>query len=94
MSAERWHLLSVGLATLSLLIGVLAAYYWWQASRVAIVPVWGEREPLDQTQALAGWVAGFNRAAELSGSLNKTAAILSGCAVVGSTIAGWVGTMG
>lgn len=94
MSTQEWHLLSIGLANLGLVMGILAAWYWWRASRVAIIPLWGAREPLDQTQALAGWIVGLNQAAELSGKLNTIAALLSGAAVVASTLAGWIGTLG
>jgi hypothetical protein len=93
MSAEKWHLLSIGLANLGLVLGILAAWYWWRASRVAIIPLWGAREPVDQSQALAGWIVGINEAAEVSGKLNTIAALLSGAAVLVSTLAGWVGSL-
>jgi hypothetical protein len=93
MNAERWHLLSIGLANLGLLIGIMAAWYWWRASRVTIIPVWSDKEPIDQTLALAGWIAGINQAVELSGKLNTVAAVLSGAAVVVSTLGGWIGTL-
>jgi hypothetical protein len=93
MNAERWHLLSIGLANLGLVIGILAAWYWWRASRVTIIPVWGGIEPKDLYLSLEGWVAGINHAAAQSGQLNTIAAVLSGIAVVASTLAGWVGTL-
>lgn len=59
-----------------------------------IIPVWGDREPLDETQALAGWIVGINKAAEISGKLNTIAVVLSGIAIIISTAAGFVGTLG
>ena len=93
MSSQQIHLLSIGLANLGLILGVLAAWYWWRASRIQIRPVWGMREPIDQTLAIAGWIAGINSAAEQSGRLNTIAAILSGAAVLASTFASWFGTL-
>jgi hypothetical protein len=72
---------------------VFSAWYWWRSSRIQIQPVWGTREPIDQAQAIAGWIAGINIAAEESGKLNTIAAILSGAAVLMSTFAGWLGTL-
>ena len=94
MNAERWHLLGFGLANLGLILGILAAWYWWRASRVTIMPQWGYREPVDQAQALAGWIVGINTAAEISGKLNTLAAVFSGAAVVTSTLAGWLSSLG
>ena len=94
MNAEHWHLLGIGFANLGLLVGFLAAWYWWRASRIAIIPQWGAREPLDQAQSLAGWIVGINAAADASGKLNSLAAVLSGAAVVFSTLAGWFSSWG
>jgi hypothetical protein len=94
MNTQHWHLLSIGLANLGLVLGIVAAWYWWRASRISIIPSWGTREPLDPVQALAGWIVALNQAAELSGTLNTKAAVLSGAAVVASTFAGWAGAQG
>ena len=94
MNATHWHLLGLGFANLGLILGILAAWYWWRASRVTIIPPWGEREPLDRTQALTGWIVGINTAAEISGKLNTAAAVLSGAAVVTSTLGGWLSSLG
>lgn len=93
MSVERWHLLSIGLANLGLILGIVAAYYWWKASQVTAIPAWGTSAPADPHLELAGWVAALNDAAALSGALNSKAALYSGAAVVVSTGAGWLGAL-
>lgn len=93
MSAQKIQLLSVGLANLGLVMGLCAAWYWWRASRIPVVPKWGSIEPLDPAQALAGWVVAINEASSQSGRLNAIAAVLSGLAVVTSTFAGWLLTL-
>lgn len=94
MDSEHWHLLGIGFANLGLVLGIFAAWYWWRASRVTIIPQWGDREPVDQAQALAGWIVGINAAADVSGKLNTLAAVLSGAAVVSSTLASWLSSFG
>lgn len=53
------HLVSLVMALEGLLFGIAAAYFWWRAGRVSIVPTWGTNEPRDSAMSQAGWIAGL-----------------------------------
>jgi len=36
--------------------GLIAAYYWWLASRVETIPMWGDVEPGDQSRLQAALI--------------------------------------
>jgi hypothetical protein len=76
---------SATLAIVGFVIGLMASWYWLKSSQITTVPVWGEREPLDQTFANAGLIAGVLQANAESGRLNMIAAKLTAAAVLLST---------
>lgn len=66
-------ILSVG----ALLTGCLAAFYWWKASKVMVMPMYeqnGELAPLPITTNQGEWLYAVFLGIEKSGALNKTAA--------------------
>jgi hypothetical protein len=68
------------LACGALITGLIAAWYWYQSSRVEIVPVWpkgpeGLFEPVETEDAQGGWIAGTLMAYSKSGELNSKAAL-------------------
>ncbi len=64
--------------------GMLAAWYWYRASKVMIVPMWernGVLEPVDPRHGTYQWVTGIIETAKKSGPLNATAARLTAVSV-------------
>ena len=79
------------LASAGFVVGLLAARYWFLASKVDAMPAWGDREPVDQSQAQAGWIVGLLEASSESARLNRRAAALTAVAVVLTTGSGVAG---
>ncbi|MES2056274.1 MAG: hypothetical protein V4564_10070 [Pseudomonadota bacterium] len=80
--------LALGLAVVAFLAGLRAAYLWYRASRVQIVPMWGvdgRVEPVDPHLAQAEWIVALLETASKSGDLNRRAAIWTAVAVALST---------
>lgn len=73
--------------------GLIAAYYWWLASRVETMPMWGDFEPVDPSQSQAGWIVGMMSAASESARLNQRAAVLTAVAIVLTTASGVLGLL-
>ena len=61
------------LAFITLITGLVAAYFWSSASMVPIVPTW-KIEPGESDASMQGWQAGTMMAFSKSGELNKLAA--------------------
>lgn len=79
--------------------GLLAAFYWFEASAINVVPPWAEgkppdqvHEPLDQLLSAQGWIAATVIAAQEGGRLNKRAALWSAAAAATGAASGLVGT--
>ncbi|WP_418646929.1 hypothetical protein ACNQFN_15650 [Thauera butanivorans] len=73
--------------------GMLAAWYWFKASRVKIDPGWdrnGLVEPGIHSAAQDAWMAALIRATADSARLNKVAAIWTAVAVALNALAGLV----
>lgn len=85
---------STAFTLLASAIGLLAAIWWYRASRVEIVPAWGTGcEPGDNQMSQMLWTAGILEAGMKSGRLNKQAALLTAVSIgLGSigTIIGFV----
>ncbi|SEI14935.1 hypothetical protein [Paraburkholderia hospita] len=79
------------LGSVGFVVGLLAARYWFLASKVDPLPVWGDREPVDQSLAQAGWIVGLLEASSESARLNRRAAALTAVAVVLTTGSGVAG---
>jgi hypothetical protein len=87
------RVVAIILATFGFIVGLFAARYWFLASQVETAPVWGEREPVDQGEAQAGWIVGLLQASSESARLNRRAAALTAVAVAlttGSGVAGLI----
>jgi hypothetical protein len=80
----KW--ISLGSALLSVVSGLVAAYYWYLASRVEISPAWPLDIHGDREKNVMGWVAGNMIAFTKSGKLNKRAARWTALAVASSAI--------
>jgi len=89
------HSFAALLTVAGFVVGLLAAWYWWLASRVATSPAWGEAgfEPRDPVMSQMGWIVGMMKAADESAKLNRRAALLTAIAVVLSTGAGLPGLL-
>lgn len=83
--AVAFGLLSAGCA-------LVAAFFWFKASAINVVPAWAQgrasdliNEPVDQLQSAQGWIAATAMAVHEGGKLNKVAALWSaGAAVAGA----------
>jgi hypothetical protein len=62
----------------SLGAGLIAAWYWYRASKVFVVPMYatdgGGVEPVDPFQSQSSWTGGILLTVEKTGRLNKVAA--------------------
>ena len=81
---------SIGMAVGAFVCGLIAAYYWFQASKTKIAPSW-TIEPGDTTQSQMGWVVGTMVAFEKSSSLNKIASLWTALSVLFGAISSIVG---
>jgi len=64
--------------------GLIAARYWYSASKVQIIPVWEESgviEPVMPDQSNADWIVGLIATAQKAGRLNKIAAVWTAISV-------------
>ncbi len=72
-------------ACIGVVLGMLAAWFWFLASRIEVEPVWGDHQPFDPVLSQAGWIAGLLDAASKSALLNRRAAAMTALAVLAST---------
>lgn len=87
-------LTSLVLAIIGSVAGLIAAHYWYRASKVAISPAW-ELVPSREleTKNIMGWVTGNMIAFTSSGKLNKYAARWSAVAVMASGFSALFGSL-
>jgi hypothetical protein len=95
-----FSIISIICAAAALIMGLRAAYYWWEASRIEPDPGWKTTaddprpiEPVDEQLKQMGWTIATLKAARESAALNKKAAIWTACAVVLGTISSVVGAL-
>jgi hypothetical protein len=72
--------------------GLRAAYLWWQASRIPVVPAW-HVEPGEAEASMQGWIAALLDASSKSGVQNASAAIWTGVSVGLSGVASLLGAV-
>lgn len=83
-------IISIILAIFAFAVGLRAAYLWYRASRVQVIPMWvsdGRIEPVDPAQAQAEWIVALIETATKSGDLNRRGAQWTAAAVVLTTAA-------
>ena len=76
--------------------GLWAAWLWYKASEVKIVPLWarlGASEPADPETSRGHWIDGLIEAANLSASLNKLAALWTGISIGAASLSGFIGML-
>jgi hypothetical protein len=71
--------------------GIVAACCWWKASKIPIVPAWGDFEPVDTNSKTGGWAIGTLEAFTVSSGLNKRAAQWTVISVLLSTASCFLG---
>jgi hypothetical protein len=79
------ELVSIVLAALTMLSGLIAAFYWVKASRVFVAPmeiIAGKLTPLDPDKDPIPWIKATTKTVIKSSQLNKTAAYWTAGAVV------------
>jgi hypothetical protein len=82
------HYFAMAFAVTGLVVAIVAAVYWWKASRVAIVHTSASISDVPELYILSGQVA-FNE----SSQLNCRAAIWTGASAILSAIASVLGVM-
>ena len=85
--------ISVILALISCATGLVASYYWYQASKGQISPAWEPEIGGDREKNIMACVAGNMVAFTKSGKSNKRAALWTALAVVSGTTANLVGIL-
>lgn len=73
------------------ILGLWAAWLWFQASRINTDPAWGACEPGEVSASQAGWIVGMLQAGAESAQLNRRAAKITAVAVALSTSSGIIG---
>jgi hypothetical protein len=96
---------SLGLAVTGLVVGLLAARYWYRSSKIEVDPGWAigdpndeadalrPIEPVESSQANADWIVAVLKASTKSSDLNREAAILTAWAVVLSGLSAVAGSL-
>ena len=74
MTLQDIRYINISLAVITLLVSLKAAWEWYKASKVIIVPDWPV-EPGDSQLSEMGWLAATMKAMNTSSELNKTASI-------------------
>lgn len=77
-------LIGIVFAVISSVAGLIAAYYWYRATKIGISPAWElvpSRESETVEKNIMGWVTGNMIAFTSSGKLNKYAALWTAVAV-------------
>ena len=72
------------LAMLAFVTGLIAAWYWYRASKITADPGWGHNglvEPGNRSAAKDAWIAAMLKSASESARLNKIAALWTAMAV-------------
>ena len=86
------HIGSLIVAALACGTGLWAAYLWWQASRIPVVPVW-QVEPGETMASMEGWIVATMDAFGKSGVKNASAAFWTGGSVALSGLSALLGAM-
>ena len=74
--------------------GAWAAWLWYKASRVNVIPLWavnGRMEPVDPQQATSEWIVAFLQTGQKASDLNRRAALWTAISVFlsgATTVAG------
>lgn len=82
------------LATVSLVTGLISAYYWHQASKVKIAPAWELEIRGDREKNVMAWVTGNIVAITESGGINRRAALFAAVAVASGAISNFLTFLG
>lgn len=70
----------------ALVSGVYAAWLWWRASKVVVVPAWALDIEVDPDRNIMGWVVGQMTAFKRAGDLNAKAALWTAIAVLSGSL--------
>lgn len=84
-------LLAISMASAGFLVGMLAAFYWWKASRLATPSLPGGKATGISMGATHDWLKDVEQVLNESGRLNRSAALFTGLAVVLTTSASLAG---
>lgn len=86
-------IVSATLTVLAAGMGFVAAYYWFRASKIPIIPEWGPIEPGDERYAHTGMTAGIMKAYSESAELNMKAARWTAVSVGLAAAGGLIGML-
>jgi len=88
--------LSITFAITAAFVGLYAAFLWWKASKVELVPLWekfGYVEPKEMQASHADWLCGIMEAHQKSAELTKRASFWTAWAVVFASTSSIIGTI-
>jgi hypothetical protein len=74
-------------AVISLVSGVVSAYYWYRSSEIKISPAWKPDIDGDKEKNMMAWVVGNMIALTKSGRYNRIAALWATLAAVAAALA-------
>jgi len=86
-------ILTICLAGIGGASGIIAARYWHESSKISVVPMWGDFEPLETEDKALGLTLGTLDAFTQSATLNKKAARWTAVSVLLSAISGVLGNV-
>ena len=86
------QIVSLAVAAAACGTGLRAAYLWWQASRIPVVPAWYV-EPGEAEASMQGWIAALLEASNKSGTQNAAAAVWTAWSVGLSGVASLLGAV-
>jgi len=82
------------LAIIAAVTGLVAAWKWYRASQVEIIPLWQQLGVIEPPGGdTNGWVMGILQASQKSAELNKTAAIWTAVSVFFGCLSALAGSL-
>ncbi len=87
----------IAIAVLAFVTGLVAAWYWYRASKITADPGWGPNglaEPGIHPAAQDAWIVAMLRSASESARLNKIAAFWTAAAVALNALAALIAFIG
>lgn len=85
---------SIVLAIIAFIAGLRAAYLWYRASKVHVMPFWSDGqsiEPVDPVTAAAHWNIATQKTIAKSGTLNQRGAVWTAISIAFSAASTLVG---
>lgn len=86
-------IISVCLAVVGGVTGIIAAHYWHESSKISVIPAHGDFEPVETEDKAMGLAVGTLDAFTKSAALNRRAARCTAISVLLSAVSGVLGNV-